>query len=254
MNFERFSEGASLLHRRDTRVKLISVGLLVPPIALGNAVIPALFGLTAAVLLVLAARIDLRTLAIRLFVVNGFVAFLWVTLPLTYPGPSISELGPLRFSEPGVLLAAMITIKANAIVLLLIALLATSTVADIGYGLERLKLSGKLCLLLLFSYRYVSVIHQEYQRLARAARLRCFTPGTNLHTYRTYGYLFGMTLLKSWLRAERVQQAMALRGFNGRFHSINQHTINRGDLGFLGVMVALSVTLLTMVWLPAPPG
>lgn len=253
MMFEQFSQGTSLLHHGDVRIKIVSALVLVPVLALSRCPWVVLTGLIAGLTLVAAARLDPRSLARRLVVVNGFVLFLWLTLPLTYPGHPIAAPGPLVISGPGVALAALITLKANSIVLLLIALLATSTVADIGYGLERLKLPRKLCLLLLFSYRYIFVIHQEYQRLARAARVRCFRPGTNLHTYRTFGYLLAMTLLKSWQRAERVRQAMLLRGFQGHFHSINQLSIKRGDLFFLGVMVALAIMLLTGEILLARP-
>ncbi len=253
MMFEQFSQGTSLLHHGDVRIKIVSALVLVPVLALSRCPWVVLTGLIAGLTLVAAARLDPRSLARRLVVVNGFVLFLWLTLPLTYPGHPIAAPGPLVISGPGVALAALITLKANSIVLLLIALLATSTVADIGYGLERLKLPRKLCLLLLFSYRYIFVIHQEYQRLARAARVRCFRPGTNLHTYRTFGYLLAMTLLKSWQRAERVRQAMLLRGFQGEFHSINQLSIKRGDLFFLGVMVALAIMLLTGEILLARP-
>ncbi len=245
MMFEQFSQGTSLLHRGDVRIKIVSALTLVPVLALSRSPWIVLAGLVFGLVLVATARLDARSLLGRLLVVNGFVLFLWLTLPLTYPGRPIAALGPLVISGPGVALATLITLKANGIVLLLIALLATSTVADIGYGLERLRLPRKLCLLLLFSYRYIFVIHQEYQRLARAARLRCFQPGTNLHTYRTFGYLLAMTLLKSWQRAERVRQAMLLRGFEGQFHSINRGTIKRGDLLFLGVMVALAIMLIT---------
>ena len=99
----------------------------------------------------------------------------------------------------------------------MMALLSTSTIAALGHGLEKTGLPSRLCYLLLFSYRYIFVIEQEFRRLQRAAKMRNFIPKTNIHTYRTYGYLFGMTLVKSWDQAHRVHQAMILRGFEGRF-------------------------------------
>lgn len=250
MIFELFSNGSSLLHHRDVRIKIVSAALLILVIALSHASVTPPAGLLLGLALVLAARLPLSSVAKRLLIVNGFVLFLWLSLPLTYPGETVFFIGPLPLSGPGIALATTITIKANSIVLLLMALLATSTVADIGYGLEQLRLPRKLCLLLLFSYRYIFVIHQEYQRLSRAARLRCFEPKTSMHTYRTFGYLLGMTLLKSWHRAERVRQAMLLRGFQGRFYRIAPAAINRGDLLFLGVMVAMSLLLVTFETIP----
>ena len=102
----------------------------------------------------------------------------------------------------------------------------------------------KLCLLLLFSYRYIFVIHQEYLRLVRAARLRCFKAGTNLHTYRTTGYLFGMTLVKSHHRAHRVRQAMVLRGFQGQFHSLYDSSVGKTEIGFALLMLTAVAALI----------
>jgi cobalt/nickel transport system permease protein len=87
------------------------------------------------------------------------------------------------------------------------------------------------------------VIYQEYQKLLRAAHMRCFSPSTNLHTYRTYGYLFGMTLVKSYNRAHRVQQAMLLRGFNGKLIPLHRDESNPQDVAFLIVFLLLVVTI-----------
>ncbi len=243
MTFERFSQGNSLLHRLDTRVKLISAILLTLVIALSQNYQTAGTGLALAVLLAHFARLDFRPVFMRLLVVNSFTFFLWLTLPLSYPGSNLMNLGPLTVSVEGILLATLITIKTNAIIVLCIALLATSTIADIGHSLGKLKFPPKLCLLLLFSYRYIFVIHQEFQRLTRAAKLRNFQPGTNMHTYRTYGYLFGMTLVKSWHRGERVSQAMMLRGFNGRFYSLNETSLCQTDIVFIS---AISIAVISL--------
>jgi len=239
MTFEGFSQGDSLLHRTNPRAKIVAAMALTLVIALCHSFYTGLAGLLAGLLLLMISRLESRHVLWRLVVVNGFIAFLWLTLPLTYPGDLV-KLGPMHLSRQGIELATLITIKANSIILVFITLLATSTVAELGHGLEGLRLPNKLCLLLLFSYRYIFVISQEYQRLARSARLRCFRPGTNLHTYRTFAHLFGMTLVKSWNRAERVKQAMMLRGFHGQFYSLDERMMAKGDLIFL-------VTILTTV-------
>jgi len=235
--FEQFSQGNSLLHATDTRVKLISAMALTLVLALTRSYQVALSGLVLAALLVLAARLNFKSVLLRLLVVNGFTLFLWLTLPLTYPGQAVASLGSLAISGEGIQMALLITLKTNGIVLLCIALLATSTIADIGHSLSRLHFPDKLCLLLLFSYRYVFLIYQEFQRLSRAARLRSFSPATNMHTYRTYGYLFGMTLVISWHRAERVSQAMTLRGFHGKFYTLHEQSCTRADLVFVSAMM-----------------
>ena len=127
MKFEQFSQGNSLLHELDCRAKLISAAVLVVVLALSQSLYTATSGLVLGLILVGIARLGFRDVHLRLLLVNGFVAFLWVTLPLTYPGSVLASLGPVNLSSQGVLLAALITLKANGIVLLLIALVSTSS-------------------------------------------------------------------------------------------------------------------------------
>ncbi len=239
MTFERFCHGSSLLHTTDARIKIVATVVLALIITLCKNVETAIIGLGVSIMLLMLARLDMRLVAWRLLLVNTFIAFLWVMLPFTYPGEAMLSLGPLKVSREGIDLAILITIKANAVILLFISLLATSTVADLGHAMESLGVPSKLCLLLLFSYRYIAVVNQEYNRLARAARFRCFTPRSDMHTYRTYAYMFGMTLVKSWSRAERVGQAMRLRGFHGRFYSLYKPSVRVRDIIFLAsVLIA----------------
>ncbi len=244
MSFETFSTGDSPLHRLDARVKLVAVAGLALVTAFARHPATAGGALAIGLALVAAARLDFVRVLRRLAVVNSFVVMLWLTLPLSYPGEG-PVLGPVHLSRPGLLLALLITLKANAVFLYFISLPATSSVAELGHGLWSLRLPDKLCLLLLFSQRYILVIEQEYQRLYRAARLRCFRPATSLHAYRTYGHLFGMTLVRSWNRARRVRMAMVLRGFNGRFHSLAEPAIRTGDRLAMALFLVLATALVT---------
>ena len=237
---ERFTKGNSILHRRDPKVKVIVAATFITVVAISNSFAVVTMALTLAFVLILLSRLEKGPVMKRLLAANSFTIFLWLTLPLTYGGDEFISMGPLPLSTEGIRLATLITLKTNCIVLSLIALLGTSRIANLGHALEGLHFSKNLCFLLLFSYRYIFVIYQEYQKLNRAARLRCFVPATNIHTYRTYGYLFGMTLVRSWNRATRVHHAMLLRGFNGRLIPLEQQKSGKNDIFFL--VVALTVT------------
>ncbi len=243
---ERFARGNSLLHRRDPKVKVILVTTFIAVVAMSNSFTVTAIALALASTLTLVSRLDIVAIVKRLLAANSFTIFLWLTLPLTYGGDEFIKLGPLALSVEGLRLAALITLKTNAIVLSLLSLLGTSRIANIGHALEGLHLPKRLCFLLLFSYRYVFVIYHEYQKLNRAARMRCFVPTTNIHTYRTYGYMFGMTLVRSWNRATRVHQAMLLRGFNGRLIPLAQQTTCKNDIFFLVTGLLLTAAMATI--------
>jgi cobalt/nickel transport system permease protein len=246
MRFEQFSTGSSFLHRADPRSKLLASGLLSLVIALSQHLRTACVGLLLAVLLTAAAQLPWARVLRRLLVVNSFNVFLLLMLPLTYGGGTALRVAGFDLSRAGLALAVLITVKSNAVILLFISLLATSSVARLGQGLHQLRLSPRLCLLLLFSYRYLGLIHEEYLRLHRAAELRCFQTTTNLHTYRTYGHLLGMVIVRSWNRAARVQQAMALRGFAGVFHCLDEAVFRRSDIVLLAGLLLAGLGLMVV--------
>lgn len=240
---EFFATGDSLLHRADPAIKIISALLLALSIAVSSSLVTAMAGLVFGIFLAIMARLSPVPLARRLLTVNLFTLLLWITLPLTGGGEDITMLGPMELSSKGIALALLITLKTNGIYLILTALPATSSVNAIGHGLERLHLPHKLILLLLATYRYLGLIEQEYRRLRRSAALRCFKASTSLHTYRTYGYLIGMTLIRSYARSRRVHRAMLMRGFQGNFPLLALQTIRSGDLWLLAACVVTALTL-----------
>lgn len=242
---ERFAKGNSLLHQRNPRVKIVVALTFIVVVAVSSSFITQILALGLALILVLVSQLSLRDIGKRLLAANSFTFFLWITLPLTYGGETIRIWTNLPLSFDGIILAGLITIKTNTIVLSLITLLGTSRIVNLGHALEKLHLPARLCFLLLFSYRYIFVIYQEYQKLNRAAHLRCFSPATNLHTYRTYGYFFGMTLVKSYNRATRIHQAMLLRAFDGHLIPLHKDNSNPQDLAFL--ILSLSIILILAV-------
>lgn len=240
---EEFAHSESIMHVVDPRVKIIVAFCFILLVATTKSFTVVTVALSVSIMLVLMARLPLRMVTKRLLAANSFVLFLWLTLPITYGGEPLFELGPLSVAKEGVTLATLITLKTNTIVLSIIALLATSTIASLGHALEGLGLPGRLCFLLLFSYRYIFVIYNEYQKLSRAAQMRCFQPSTSIHTYKTVAYLFGMTLVNSYNRGTRIHQAMLLRCFNGQLIPLSQHTLTGKDILFLLGGISITAAL-----------
>ena len=181
--------------------------------------------------------------------VNGFIVLLWLVLPLTFQGPSSRAFGPLTLYDAGIVLAAQITLKSNAIFFSLIALVTTMNVSVLGYALNWFKVPSKMVHLLLMTYRYVFLIEQEYQRLTRAAQVRGFQPGTNLHTYRTYACIVGMLLVRSSERADRVYKAMLCRGFKHQFYCLHEFRVRKSEWLFTAVMGIVVMGLIYLEWL-----
>jgi cobalt/nickel transport system permease protein len=198
-------------------------------------------GLALAILLAAVARLNINKVLHRLVVANVFVVMLWAFLPFSVPGEALFEIGPLSATREGLLLSASITIKTNAIVLATIALLGTSQAFSLAHALVHMKVPGKLVHLFFFFYRYISVLHEEYLKLRTAMRVRAFAPRTNAHTYRSYAYLLGMLIVRSFERSERIYRAMLCRGFHGHFPVISHFHLRGADIAFGTLMAAAIV-------------
>lgn len=245
---EPFSEGASLVHRLDPRGKMVVATLFAVLVAVAKTYTATLAGLAVALFWLALARLPLKKVVVRLLVVNSFIFFLWFVLPLTYPGDAVWQFGPLTVTRQGLIFTGLITLKSNAIIIALIALIATVPVVTLGQAMHNLRLPDKLCHLLLFTYRYLYVFEEEYHRLVQAMKVRGFQPRTNLHTYRSYAYLAAMLLVRSLDRADRVFQAMRCRGFHGVFYSLRTFSWQRRDGIFVAVSMLVLMILVFLEW------
>jgi cobalt/nickel transport system permease protein len=243
---ENFSEGDSLLHKLDPRVKIIVALLFSVIVAVSDKYTSLIGALFFAIVAVILARLRTREVISRLLVVNSFIFLLWLMLPFTFPGKNIYTLGSLNISQEGIKYALLITIKSNSIILVGIALLSTSSIFNLVHALRHLYLPDKLTQLFFFTYRYTQTIHSEYIRLNNALRIRGFKAQTNFHTYRTYAYLVGMMLVRSYDRSKRVYDAMLCRGFKGKLWTLNHFVFKKSDFitGIVMISCIMGVMLL----------
>ncbi len=226
---EKFATGGTLLHRLDPRVKLAVAAAFSVVVAVADNRFSLLLALGFSLALVAFARLNIWQVIKRLAVPNSFVLLLWLTLPITVPGTPAAKIGPLVLSQEGIDRCLLVTLKANAILAALIALLNTSRILDLAHAARHLRVPDKLVMIFFFCIRYIHVIASEYRRLRDAAKVRAFKPRTNMHTYRTYAGLLGMLLVRSHERAERVYAAMLCRGFKGKFHLLSHFKLKPVD-------------------------
>jgi cobalt/nickel transport system permease protein len=245
---EQFSTGESFVHGLDPRIRITVAILFSVVVAVSSRFSALLPALALSLFLLVLTRLSARKVFYRLLLVNGLILFLWLLLPFTFRGEPLFHIGPLAGTKEGVLYASQITLKCNAILLAMITLVATIPIFTLGHAMRRLRFPDKIIHLFLFTYRYIHVIFQEYSRLVNAMKIRGFIPGTNLHTYRSYAYLVGMLLIKSYDRAERVYRAMLCRGFSGRYYTLSQFSVKRGDIVYLSLMLAAILGLVLLQW------
>ena len=246
--FEEPSNNDSIIVGLDPRIKIVAVFFFSIAVAVLNQIPALLCGWTLGILMVLTAKVSTKDLIKRLTPVNVLVGFLWLFLPFTFPGKPILFLGSFPVTHEGVLYATKITIKSNAIMLMMIALVMTTSIFTLGHAMHELRVPQKIVHLFFFTYRYLHVMQREYIRLVNSMKIRGFRAKTNVHTYRTFAYMIGMIIVRSFDRAQRVHNAMLCRGFNGNLYSLKTFSIKKRDIFFLVIATAMVFILGVLEW------
>lgn len=237
-----FSQGDSYIHRLDPRIRLLmlfSFSLW----CIANANLMALtLGLLLTLVAVQLASLSWRVVWRRLLPVNLFVVLLLLLLPLSVMGGEQWQIGILAFSSEGFWRAVVMGMQANAVMLAVIALVATLELNTLGQALHSLRVPSKLIHLLLLTVRYLSVLQETWQQLATAMRVRGFQLKANWHTYHSIGNLIGMLLVRAMMRARRIELAMKCRGYRGELYCWAEFQLNYRDaLAFCGFASVLCV-------------
>lgn len=237
---------ASRLGALDPRVRIIAALVFaITVVALDT--LPALAAALATALTLLAlSRLPALPTLKRVAMVDGFILFMLALLPFTVPGDVIFTLWGYPATWQGVARAIEIGLTANAVVLALMTLVGTLEPVTLGHALYRLKTPETLVHLLMFTVRYIEVLRAEYLRLRAAMKVRGFRPGTNWHSYRSFGYLVGMMMVRAIERSERVLGAMKCRGFSGRIRLLHDFRTTRADAIFAGALTVLLIALIAL--------
>lgn len=233
-----------LLAPLDPRTRLLGALALVLAVLNTDGPAACLLAVAAAFALALAAGWRPAGLARRLVHVEGIMAALFLVLPFTTPGTPLLQLGPLTATTDGLNLALALMLRVTASALLVLALLATVEPIHLGQALARLRTPVRLVQLLLLVIRYAALLGAELRRMREAARARGFRAGLSVHALRSFGWLAGMTLVRALERAERVEEGMRLRLWQGALPVAPTGSLGRVDAVFAtGVLAALLTAL-----------
>jgi cobalt/nickel transport system permease protein len=244
---QQFEQQSSILDKVDLRIKIIAVIVLSIIAAIAEQILVLGQLLVLAGLLVAISNLKLVTLRDRLISINIFVLFMWLIMPVSVGGEVVADFNLFKISKAGLNYALQITLRANAIMMLIISLLSTAKTINLIRALEELYIPQKLIYLFLLMFRYLHVLQVEYQNLWSAMLIRGFKRRSfSWHTYKHYAYLIAMVLIKSYERSQKVYEAMLCRSFSGEFHFETNFKLSVADWGVLVAISAFSGWL--FVW------
>lgn len=169
----------------------------------------------AFLLFVVCRRRQLGRSLLTVLKLNIFILFVWLTLPW-----KVESLGIVQ-SPAGVFLALQITLKMNAILLFVSAMLTNMTDIDLACAVKRYPLPDKLIKLFILTIRYIAIFSETKQQLETAMKARGFRKGMNKRTFTMLSQLVALLLIKAMHKAETTEMALKARGFYARPSSVN---------------------------------
>lgn len=135
---------------------------------------------------------------------------------------------------------SMITLMMKGIFTVLASylLIATTSIESLCYAFRLLHIPQILVTQILLTYRYISLLLEEVNRITQAYELRA--PGQKGVHFKVWGSLTGQLLLRSMDRANNVYESMTLRGYHGDFRYLDEKFhIRWQDLLYLGIWTAV---------------
>ena len=240
--------GTSPLHRLPPEVKIASTVLFVFTVVATPREAFWAFGLHALCLvtLTIVASLPLRLVVRRLRIELPFLAFA-VFLPIVGSSPRTHVLG-LSLSQAGLWGAWNILAKGTLGVSASILLAATTPIADLLRGLDRLHLPKVFTAITGFMARYLDVIAGEASRMHIARQSRGYDPRW-LWQARGVAASAGTLFVRSFERGERVHLAMQARGYTGTMPILTARRATVADwatgaaLPLLGAATAIAALL-----------
>lgn len=128
-------------------------------------------------------------------------------------------------------------------------LIATTSIEKLCYAFRLLHVPKILVTQILLTYRYITVLLAEVNRVTQAYSLRA--PNQKGIHFKVWGSLTGQILLRSMDRANVVYESMTLRGYHGEFQYIGENVRFRWqDACYLAVWAGIFLLLrnIPVIW------
>jgi cobalt/nickel transport system permease protein len=244
-HIDRFALGDSPIHRLDARAKLLSVlGYTVVLISFSRFSVAALAPMAVLPLAMLwFGGVPVGFALRRVAILSPFILMLVLMSPIYDRTPHAVTFGPWNYTlTGGWLTAGNITVKFAFGVLALTAMMCTTRFALLLEAMRRLGMPQVIVVQLGFLYHYIFVLIDEAMRVRRARDFRGAALAPVGRRLAAVGGVIGSLFIRTLDRSQRIQTAMAARGYRGELRTLNQLRFTRADALFL-FAVALYLVL-----------
>lgn len=245
-----FTYRDNLLTGLDARVKLVTaLAAIVCVVMSDNAALPAMVFVTCMGIMVL-LQIPARVVVPRLVLPLGIVAMLFLLRLFMTPGEALWTARPaglvLTITVEGVRTGALLAARVAGAVSMVLLLGLVTPAHDVFRALLWMRAPHAWVEIAMLMYRYIFVLLDAASDMATAQKLR-LGYGSPMRSVQSIGVLSGAVLLRSVDQAERTNEAMILRGYNGAIPVGKMPPLSRRDLSLMLFMLALLVSVFLLI-------
>jgi cobalt/nickel transport system permease protein len=207
-------------HRPDGRLRVAATLLVGVATAMIDSIDTLLILLfifvVAAIIVVFRDNPALRPLINRLAVVNIFVLWIWLTIPVNWPA--------LEWNDGGIAMALKLSLRINLIALAVGILLIRMNGIDFARAVVGLGLPQSLGTLIALSVRSISLLENTRARLTQAMRARAYRARVSFRTLRVSSQLVAWLIVHALVRSERIRLGLTARGYTTTRWPTRQHS------------------------------
>jgi cobalt/nickel transport system permease protein len=214
LGIDEYANLNSPLHRWDARYKLVGLIILIFSFSFLQdlRLLLAMLAVTAAIYII--SGLPARFIGKWLRFPSLIILVIVLTLPFLSGEKVIASLGPLALRQEGLLAALLIVSRFACIVTVGITFLGTTPLLKNIKAMRALGLPLIMADMALLAFRYLHELGQDLGRMMTAMRLRGFRQHRlSPAGIRTFAWLSGSLLVRSYERSEGVYKAMVLRGY-----------------------------------------
>jgi cobalt/nickel transport system permease protein len=236
-----------LLQRLDPRVKLLTLVLFAVTASLVHSVLLLSTMIAVTMLLAAACLLSVTSFARRVWASAGLFAFV-VALPSALywftPGPAALSLGPLTFTEPGLMGVATLVTRVVASAGFALLVIWTMRWSDLLRALTALRLPDVVVATLAMTQKQILSLLRTVEQLHLARESRTVARVSTRADRAWVTDRMAFVVRKSMRTADDVYDAMLSRGFTGAVPSLVALRVRRRDWAWAATSVALCAALL----------
>jgi energy-coupling factor transporter transmembrane protein EcfT len=231
-----------LLQRLDPRIKLVTLALYAVTASLVHSVWVLLALVLLTLVLAAASRVDVAAFARKVWLSAGLLAFL-IALPSALawftPGAVAFTVGPLTFTEPGVMGVLTLVTRVAAAAGIALLIIWTMRWPDLLRALSAMHLPDVVVATLGMAQKQILTLLRTVEQIHLARESRTLTQGSAREDRRWVTERMAFVMRKSLKTADDVYDAMLARGYTGAMPSLRRLRVRTADWAWLAASIAI---------------